>query len=384
MPHVLDPWRNCGVLAGASRFALLVDGSNYYGALAQSLRQARHTIALVGWDLDSRVRLGPGAGEEPLEPPIRDFLPSLADANPGLKIYILSWSFPLLFANVRDPKLVWGRDPFNHPRVHLKFDGTHPAGASHHQKIVVIDDCLAFAGGMDIAGGRWDSPEHRAHDIRRSGKDEPYAPSHDVQAVVDGEAAEALADIVRARWRRATGAVIPPSREQRDIWPDGVTPDLVDVTVAISRTDVDAEGCGRREIEQLHFDLIEAARDCIYIENQYLTSLPMAAALARRLESPDGPMTTTGWRSSLLSRMASLTICFRWKARFARAEAEVAREDVEYRPALDFEIDAQAVARLAPGREAQVVMLLVQHGEPAEHADSKGSLAGGSRGAKSG
>ena len=302
MPHVLDPGRNCGVLAGASRFALLVDGSNYYGALAQSLRQARHTIALVGWDLDSRVRLGPGAGEEPLEPPIRDFLPALADANPGLNIYILSWSFPLLFANVRDPKLVWGRDPFNHPRVHLKFDGTHPAGASHHQKIVVIDDCLAFAGGMDIAGGRWDSPEHRAHDMRRAGKDEPYAPSHDVQAVVDGEAAEALADIVRDRWRRATGAVIPPSREQRDIWPDGVTPDLVDVTVAISRTDVDAEGCGPREIEQLHFDLIEAARDCIYIENQYLTSIPLATALARRLESPNGPevlivlpLNNSGW-----------------------------------------------------------------------------------------
>jgi phospholipase D1/2 len=302
MPRVLDQGRNCGILARASRFALLVDGSNYYAALAQSLPQARHTIAIVGWDLDSRVRLGPGAGEEPLEPPIRDFLPALANANPGLNIYILSWNFPLLFANVRDPKLVWGRDPFNHPRVHLKFDSTHPPGASHHQKIVVIDDCLAFAGGMDIAGGRWDSPEHRAYDIRRAGKDEPYAPSHDVQALVDGEAATALADIVRDRWRRSTGAVIPRSSEKRNLWPDRITPDLVDVTVAISRTDVDAEGSGRREIEQLHFDLIAAARDCIYIENQYLTSVPMATALARRLESPEGPevlivlpLNNSGW-----------------------------------------------------------------------------------------
>jgi phosphatidylserine/phosphatidylglycerophosphate/cardiolipin synthase-like enzyme len=203
---------------------------------------------------------------------------------------------------VRDPKLVWGRNPFNHPRVHLKFDSTHPPGASHHQKIVVIDDCLAFAGGMDIAGGRWDSPEHRAHDARRAGKDEPYAPSHDVQAVVDGEAANALAAIVRDRWHRATGAVMPESRENNNIWPDRATPDFVDVTVAISRTDVDAEGCGRREIEQLHFDLIEAARDCIYIENQYLTSVPMVTALARRLESPDGPevlivlpLNNSGW-----------------------------------------------------------------------------------------
>ena len=286
---VLVPSRNCGELAKAPRFALLIDGSNYYGALAQALRLARHTIAIVGWDLDSRVRLGPGAGAGHLEPPIRDFLPALADASPDLNIYILSWNFPVLFANVRDPKLVWGRDPFNHPRVHLKFDGTHPAGASHHQKIVAIDGCLAFAGGMDIAGGRWDSPEHRANDIRRAGKDEPYAPSHDVQAVVDGEAASALAEIVRDRWERATGTAIPESNHPRDLWPDCVTPDLEDVTVAISRTDVDAEGRGRREIEQLHFDLIEAARDSIYIENQYLTSMPMATALARRLETPDGP-----------------------------------------------------------------------------------------------
>lgn len=290
---VLDLSRNCGSLVRANRFALLVDGSNYYRALAECLPLARHTIVIVGWDLDSRVRLGPGAGEEPLEPPIREFLPALADANPELNIYILSWNFPVLFANVRDPQLVWGRDPFNHPRVHLKFDGTHPAGASHHQKIVAIDECLAFAGGMDIAGGRWDSPEHRARDIRRAGKDEPYAPSHDVQAVVDGEAARALADVVRERWHRATGTVIPtvPASGNRacDIWPDGVTSDLVDVTVAISRTDVDDEGAGRREIEQLHFDLIEAARDAIYIENQYLTSLPMASALARRLDAAEGP-----------------------------------------------------------------------------------------------
>jgi phospholipase D1/2 len=291
MPPVLDPDRNCCPLARASRFALLVDGLNYYGTLAQSLAQARQTVAIVGWDLDSRVRLGPGAGPGELVPPLREFLPAIADLNPDLNIYILSWSFPLLFANVRDPKLVWGRDPFNHPRVHLKFDSTHPTGASHHQKIVVIDDCLAFAGGMDIAGGRWDSPEHRACDVRRAGKEEPYPPSHDVQAVVDGDAARALAAIVRDRWRRSTGTTIPESNQQRNIWPDRLEPDLVDVNVGISRTDVDADdgsgGC--REIEQLHLDLIETAREFIYIENQYLTSATIVTALCRRLEAADGP-----------------------------------------------------------------------------------------------
>jgi phosphatidylserine/phosphatidylglycerophosphate/cardiolipin synthase-like enzyme len=202
----------------------------------------------------------------------------------------LTWDFPILFANVRDPKLVWGQDPFRHPRVHLKFDGRHPPGASHHQKIVVIDDSLAFAGGMDIAGGRWDTPEHRPRDGRRSGKHGPYPPSHDVQAMVDGDTARALAGIVRDRWYRATGSRIADSVPKRDLWPDRLTPDFVDVSVGISRTDVPTDGSGEcREVEPLHLDLIRDARESIYVENQYLTSATIVAALCHLLEAPSGP-----------------------------------------------------------------------------------------------
>jgi phospholipase D1/2 len=290
MPHVLHPGRNCARLVKANRFALLVDGSNYYETLAESIAQAQRTVVIVGWDLDSRVRLGPSAGPGQLVPPLCEFLPSVASANPDLNIYILTWDFSILFANVRDPKLVLRRDPFNDPRVHLKFDSTHPPGASHHEKIVVIDDSLAFVGGMDIAGGRWDSPEHRAHDVRRSGKHGTYSPSHDVQAMVDGDAARALAGIVRDRWLRATGTPIVDSVQTRDSWPERVRPDVVDVFAGISRTDPGADGSGGcREIEQLHLDLIAAAHECIYLENQYLTSGTIVAALRRRLESADGP-----------------------------------------------------------------------------------------------
>jgi phospholipase D1/2 len=287
MRGVLDPGRNCSVITAADRFALLVDGSNYYGALAECIARARRTVVIVGWDLDSRVRLGPAAGREPLIPPLRDFLPDVVSARPDLNIYILTWDFSMVFANVRDPKLVLGQDPFKHPRVHLKFDSTHPSGASHHQKIVVIDDSLAFTGGMDIAGGRWDTPEHRPHDVRRAGTDAPYPPSHDVQAMVDGDAAQALAGIVRDRWYRSTGTHVVESLHNRDIWPKGVMPDLVSVSVGISRTDVYTDG--RHEVERLHLDLIAAARKYIYIENQYLTSATIVGALCCRLEAVYGP-----------------------------------------------------------------------------------------------
>jgi phospholipase D1/2 len=292
MRRVLDPGRNCDPLVKAKRFALLVDGAAYYGTLAHSVAHARRTVVIVGWDLDSRVRLGPGVVPPGIQlmPSLREFLSATADGNPHLDIYILNWNFPLLFANVRDPKLVAGRDPFRHPRVHFQFDSTHASGGSHHQKIVVIDDCLAFAGGMDVAGGRWDTPEHRAYDIRRSGKHRPYPPSHDVQAMVDGEAARALAAIVRERWYRSTGTSVPACFPETDIWPDHVTPDLENVSVGISRTDVGADGrSGRLEIERLHLDLIEAARQFIYVENQYLTSDTIVTALCRRLHADEGP-----------------------------------------------------------------------------------------------
>jgi phospholipase D1/2 len=285
MRGVLDPGRNCSVITNADRFALLVDGSSYYGALAECIARARRTVVIVGWDLDSRVRLGPAAGREPLIPPLRDFLPAVASANPELNIYILTWDFSMVFANARDPKLVLGQDPFKHPRVRLKFDSTHPSGASHHQKLVVIDGSLAFAGGMDIAGGRWDTPEHRPHDVRRAGTEAPYPPSHDVQAIVDGDAAQALSGIVRDRWYRSTGTHVVDSRQKSDIWPKGVMPDLVSVSVGISRTDLDTD----HEVERLHLDLIDAARKYIYIENQYLTSATIVAALCRRLEAEHGP-----------------------------------------------------------------------------------------------
>lgn len=36
---------------------------------------------------------------------------------------------------------------------------------AHHEKIIVIDQSVAFVGGIDLAYGRWDDEEHRLTDI---------------------------------------------------------------------------------------------------------------------------------------------------------------------------------------------------------------------------
>jgi phosphatidylserine/phosphatidylglycerophosphate/cardiolipin synthase-like enzyme len=166
------------------------------------------------------------------------------------------------------------------------MDDVHPPGGSHHQKVAIVDGKLAFAGGLDIAGGRWDTPEHLARDPRRGNGPEPYPPSHDVQAMVDGNAAVALAELAGERWRRATCGRTPETECGSDPWPAETAADLTDVDVGISRTDP-LISC--REVEQLHLDLISAARQFLYIENQYFTSTLIVDALSCRLQEVDGP-----------------------------------------------------------------------------------------------
>jgi phosphatidylserine/phosphatidylglycerophosphate/cardiolipin synthase-like enzyme len=94
--------------------------------------------------------------------------------------------------------------------VTFSLDNEVPPGASQHQKIIVIDGCLAFSGGLDLTTRRWDTAKHEFANRWRIDPDgKSYRPFHDVQAVVDGAAAQALSEIAEGRWRRATGKQIP-------------------------------------------------------------------------------------------------------------------------------------------------------------------------------
>src|SRR5207248_92909 len=142
-----------------------------------------------------------------------------------------------------------------HRRVHLRYDDTHPLAGSHHQKLVVIDDRLAFVGGLDFAARRWDTPGHRPDDPRRVANGKTYPPFHDVMIAVDGEAAAVLAGIARKRWRHATGGEIPPVRRAGDPWPESLRPDFTDVDAGIACTTPAMAGeKGVRDVERLYLE----------------------------------------------------------------------------------------------------------------------------------
>jgi phosphatidylserine/phosphatidylglycerophosphate/cardiolipin synthase-like enzyme/uncharacterized membrane protein YdjX (TVP38/TMEM64 family) len=289
---LITPGHNAWRRERAGRAAVLIDGGQYFSAVREALKNARSTAFIIGWDLDSRTRL---VGEDDragdgLPEGLIDFLCAIVKRRPELLVHVLVWDYSILYANERElfptAAVGWGT-----PRqIRFCLDDDLPLGASQHQKIVVVDDALAFSGGLDLTTRRWDTRAHRLDDPRRVDlAGVPYAPFHDVQAVVDGKAAAALAELARMRWTHGACERAPPVRPASDPWPKCVTPDLTDIDLGIARTSPALDDKSEvREVAALFFDMVDRAERCIYIENQFLTSKRFAEHLADRMRERPG------------------------------------------------------------------------------------------------
>ncbi|HWK97609.1 MAG TPA: VTT domain-containing protein [Pseudolabrys sp.] len=322
---LLKPEQNVWRIARANRAAMLVDAANYFAAVRSAMIKAERSILVAGWDIHSQTRLvGPDCcANDGYPETFADFLVALVTKKPELEIRLLLWDFSVLYAGERDPfptaTLQWST-PHN---IHFCLDDCVPVGSSQHQKLVTVDDKVAFSGGLDITIRRWDTCAHAANDTHRidpAGK--PYDPFHDVQMVVDGDAAGALGKLLRDRWACATSEEVKVAYSSSDPWPDGVRPDFIDADIGIARTEPRFDGREEaREVEKLFFDMIDAAERSIYIENQFLTALPFAERLAKRLrEKPElealivSPQTHVSWLEAQSMRAG--------RARFAAVLSE--------------------------------------------------------------
>jgi phospholipase D1/2 len=283
---------NCWAIARAERVALIVDAKDYFRAFYEAALRARRSILVLAWDFNSQTRLHYDPVPKDGPPAVLgEFLDYITRRRRGLHVHVLNWDYPMVFGTDREFPPIYGFGGWTPSRrVHLRYDDTHPVGASQHQKVVVIDDALAFVGGIDLTVRRWDCCDHAPGDPRRSAYDEPYPPFHDTMIAVDGEAARQLGDLARERWRLATGHKLKPCTVECDAWPAELEPDIADVDVGIARTlPPRGELPAVREVEKLYLDMIAAARRTIYIENQYFTAPRLGAALEKRLAEPDGP-----------------------------------------------------------------------------------------------
>jgi phosphatidylserine/phosphatidylglycerophosphate/cardiolipin synthase-like enzyme len=298
---LLEPGSTCWRRDTSDRAALLIDMADYFDAAMEAMSQARRSIHLLNWAFEPDTLFHPQPGcTGPQSDRIATFLTRLAREASGLDVRILCWKSAAPVAATQRWFPIADRWEFKDSNVKFVLDGKLPVGASHHQKIIVVDDAIGFCGGGDIGPDRWDTAQHLDDDPRRAktkrratkrGHPNDFDSRHEVMGVVEGAPARALGALFRDRWARCTGEVLPePATVLKPAWPKGVAAQFRNVEVGLSRT----IGAWRRypevrEVEALHLAAIREAERCIYMENQYFTSPLIAGALAARLAEPDGP-----------------------------------------------------------------------------------------------
>ncbi|MES2830662.1 MAG: phospholipase D-like domain-containing protein [Pseudomonadota bacterium] len=291
--QVLQPGSTCWQTAQAQRMAVIIDAADYFSHLKTAILQAQHSILLIGWDFDARIELDRKTdGSESKPNRIGDVMDYAIKHNPALRIYVLRWDLAFLKMPFRGTTPFFLLDWITGNRMHFQLDRRHPPGACHHQKIVVIDDSIAFCGGIDVTDGRWDTTAHLDDDpLRRYPGGGLHEPWHDVTTAVDGAAARALGELARDRWQAANDwRPQAPPENGRDCWPQNLPVSFYDVEVAIARTSpAYGDEPEVREIEALYLAAIASARHTIYMESQYFSAHRIGEALQRRLAEPDGP-----------------------------------------------------------------------------------------------
>lgn len=294
--NIFEPGENCWVESNATFAAPLIDCANYYKALHSSIVKAKHSIFIVGWDIDSRIRLIRGEDEAQSSAPsvISDLLKWKAEQTPDIQIYLLRWDSSLAFFAQRE---LWAKEAWDEKtpdNVKTELDDTIPMGGSQHQKIVVIDDELVFSGGMDVSTNRWDTRDHPVVSEERDGPDGEYGPLHDVQIVSSGPVVADFSKLVRWRWQRVANETPIAIRDNANInidapipaaWPESYPPIFKNVECALARTiPFMDEVEPAQEVRHMLLDLIGQAESFIYIENQFTTRQEIAEELNRQLK----------------------------------------------------------------------------------------------------
>lgn len=248
---LLKEGTTCWRVGVAPRAAFLLDMADYFLAARDAMSKARRSVHLLNWAFDPDTLFDPQPGcTGPDSDRFGAFLRDLACSRPELDVRVLCWKSALPIAATQDFFPLKARKCFTDTPVKFVLDGALPVGASHHQKVIIIDDAVAFCGGGDIGPDRWDTSDHLDDNPRRekTPRDHKCFDSrHEVMTLVDGAPARALGQLFRDRWLRATKEALPaPDVVPPSAWPACVKPDFRKVAVGVSRS-----VAAWREVEQV-------------------------------------------------------------------------------------------------------------------------------------
>ena len=239
----------------------------------EAMRAAKSHIHIAGWHLTPAFRMR----RDDQTPTLTVVLAELAER---VEVRVLLWAgppLPLFHPTRSAMKSVQARLT-ERSNVQCVLDARERTLHCHHEKIVVVDDEVAFVGGIDLsdlAGDRWDRTVHPPRGATGW---------HDVATRLRGPVVTDVAQHFRDRWEEVAHVQLAAPVEQG---PAG------EVTVQLLRTVPEhtygfAER-GEFSILDGYLRALSSAEQLIYLENQFLWSIEIVEVLLDKLRNPPRP-----------------------------------------------------------------------------------------------
>ncbi len=251
---------------------VLIEGAAYFAALEQAIRRARRSVMIAGWSLAPGFALLRG------EPPVL-LREVLGEAAESVDVRVLLWAgAPVPVLAPRRASVRKGRDELvRGTRIKSALDAHERPMHCHHEKLVVIDDEVAFVGGIDLTdlgADRYDTPEHPGRG--RMGW-------HDVASRLRGPVVADVARHLAQRWEAVTG-----ERLEAQPPPGAASPDSLELQLVRTVPEKLYAFAPRGDfrIIEAYTRALRSARRLIYLENQFLWSPEIVAILAEKLRRP--------------------------------------------------------------------------------------------------
>ena len=249
---------------------LLIDGTQALTQIAAAIAGARESVHLAGWCVTPQFALT--TGDHPAI--LADLLAEVASRVP---VRVLLWAgAPLPFYPVSRRAVRRVRDQLCQGSSVVCGLDTHERPLHcHHEKLVIVDDEVAFVGGIDLtdfAGNRLDEPGHPARGSLGW---------HDVASVLRGPAVGDVSAHFAMRWAEVTGERLPPPT-----LPTAVGQASLQVVRTVPERIYKAVPRGEFSILASYAGALRSAEQFIYLENQFLWSPEIVAILSDKLRNP--------------------------------------------------------------------------------------------------
>jgi len=249
---------------------VLVDGATALPAIAEALEGARSRVHIAGWHITPDFGLTRDAATLRL----RDLLGELAER---IEVRVLLWAGAPLHAFTPDRSEVRDvRDQLTGgTAVDCVLDGHERPMHCHHEKLVIVDDEVAFVGGIDLTslgGDRFDSSEHRMRS---------HLGWHDVGTRLRGPAVGDVSAHFANRWREAAGRPIDTATVTAPVGPS-----TVQIVRTVPEKVYDFQPRGDFRILEAYRRALRSAKQLIYLESQFLWSTQIVDILVEKLCDP--------------------------------------------------------------------------------------------------